>query len=196
MVSPAAKRRAVQFAVEEGIGKSAVACRAIGLARSTYYRPSSKSVASLEIHREVLTLSEQHPCYGYRRITAVMRRAGQTINEKRVLRIRREAGSKVSKRQRRMKRLGLSTARRRQAQAPGEVWSWDSMSDQIENGGRFRILTLIDEFTRECHATHVGRSIRAVDVILVVGQGIQRNGAPQHIRSDNGPEFIAYALQD
>ena len=70
------------------------------------------------------------------------------------------------------------------------------MSDQTENGGRFRILTLIDEFTRECHATHVGRSIRAVDVISVVSQAIQRNGAPQHIRSDNGPEFIAYALQD
>ena len=70
------------------------------------------------------------------------------------------------------------------------------MEDQTENGSRFRILTLIDEYTRECLTTHAAWSIRAVDVITVVEAAIERYGAPEHIRSDNGPEFIAYAIQD
>jgi len=70
------------------------------------------------------------------------------------------------------------------------------VEDQTENGSRFRILTLIDEYTRESLATHAAWSIRAVDVITVVEAAIERYGAPEHIRSDNGPEFIAYAIQD
>jgi transposase InsO family protein len=201
MVSSSTKRRAVKFAVEEGLGSSAVACRALGLPRSTYYRVSQISEESLEMQKEILRLSEKHPRYGYRRIigaptAAMMRRDGYQINEKRVLRVRREAGFKVSKKQRRAKRVGLSTARRRKAVKRGDVWSWDFVSDQTANGSQFRILTLIDEHTRECLATHAGWSIRAVDVITIIEAAIERYGAPNHIRSDNGPEFIAYAVQD
>ena len=196
MVSPSAKRRAVKFTVEEGLGSSAVACRALGLARSSFYRTSTVSKESLLMRREIIALSEKHPRYGYRRITALMRRDGRQVNEKRVLRVRREAGFKVKKKQRRMKRVGLSTARRRRAVAAKDVWSWDFVADQTENGSQFRILTLIDEHTRECLATHAGWSIRAVDVITVIEAAIERHGAPTRIRSDNGPEFIAYAVQD
>lgn len=70
------------------------------------------------------------------------------------------------------------------------------MADQTENGSSFRILTLIDEYTRECLATHAAWSIRAVDVITVLEAAMARYGAPEHIRSDNGPEFIAHAIQD
>ena len=70
------------------------------------------------------------------------------------------------------------------------------MEDQTENGTRFRILTLLDEFTRECLAVHAAWSIRAVDAITVSEAAIQGYGAPQHLRSDNGSEFIAYAIQD
>jgi transposase InsO family protein len=76
------------------------------------------------------------------------------------------------------------------------VWSWDFVEDQTENGTRFRILTVLDEYTRECLAVHAAWSIRAVDAITVIEAAIERYGAPQNLRSDNGPEFIAYAIQD
>jgi hypothetical protein len=79
---------------------------------------------------------------------------------------------------------------------PRQVWSWDFVEDQTENGTRFRILTLMDEYTREVLALHVAWSIRAVDAITVIEAAIERYGAPEHLRSDNGPEFIAYAIQD
>tara|TARA_B110000305_G_C19283345_1_gene560424 strand:- start:22 stop:942 length:921 start_codon:yes stop_codon:yes gene_type:complete len=196
MVSSSTKRRAVKIAVEESLGCSAVACRALGLARSSYYRVSRISDESAMMRKEIIRLSEKHPRYGYRRITAMMRREGHVINEKRVLRVRREAGLKVHKRQRRARRVGLSTARRRQAVKRKDVWSWDFVTDQTSNGSHFRILTLVDEHTRECLVTHAGWSIRAVDVITIIEMAIERYGAPKHIRSDNGPEFIAYVVQD
>ena len=77
-----------------------------------------------------------------------------------------------------------------------QVWSWDFAEDQTERSTRFRVLTLLDEYTRECLAVHAAWSIRAADVITVVEAAMERFGAPEHIRSDNGPEFIAYAIQD
>jgi transposase InsO family protein len=148
------------------------------------------------MRKEILELSGKHPRYGYRRITALLRREGFEINTKRVQRVRRQEGLQVSKKQRRMKRLGVSTAERQQAQCVNDVWSWDFVEDQTENGSRFRILTLIDEYTRQCLAIHVAWSIRAVDVITVVEAAFERYGRPAHLRSDNGPEFIAYAIQD
>ena len=196
MVSPSSKRRAAKVGIEGSGSSTAWACRALGLTRSGYYRSSRESVQSRRIRKELIELSLKHPRYGYRRITALLRRDGFEINPKRVARIRREEGLKVSKRQKRTRRVGVSTAERLKAERPRHVWSWDFVEDQTENGSRFRILTLIDEYTRECLATHAAWSIRAVDVITVVEAAIERYGAPEHIRSDNGPEFIAYAIQD
>ena len=106
-----------------------------------------------------------------------MRREGSEVNGKRVARIRREEGIKVSKKLRRMKRLGISTAERQRAQRPRQVWSWDFVADQTENGSSFRILTLLDEHTRQCLATHPAWSIRAVDVITVVEAAIAGYGS-------------------
>ncbi|MFM8457777.1 MAG: IS3 family transposase [Chthoniobacterales bacterium] len=196
MVSPSARRRAARQSLESGIASKSAACRALGLARSGFYRMARASVESRRIRKEVLELSAKHPRYGYRRITALLRREGFEVNPKRVARIRREEGLKVSKKQRRMKRLGVSTAQRARAERPRQVWSWDFVEDQTENGSRFRILTILDEHTRQCVATHAAWSIRAVDVITVLEAAIARYGAPEHLRSDNGPEFIAYAIQD
>lgn len=196
MVSPSSKRRAVNYVVEEGLGVVSQACRALGLARSGFYRPRQMSKRSQELKQLALKLSGDHPRYGYRRITALMRREGHEINAKRVQRLRREEGLQVRKRQRRMRRLGNSTSQRRRASYAHEVWSWDFVEDQTAHGSRFRILTLIDEYSRQCLAVHVAWSIRAVDVIEVVEQAIKRYGRPKHIRSDNGPEFIAYAITD
>lgn len=196
MVSPSTKRRAVQHAVEQGLGVTAQACRALGLARSSFYRSPVQSSKSRALQEDIVEKSGKHPRYGYRRITAVMRREGTCVNEKRVQRVRREEGLQVRKKQKRTRRTGLSTAERKKASRPNHVWSWDFVHDQTLRGSRFRILTLIDEYTRELLALHAGWSIRAVDVIRVVDQSIQAHGCPEHIRSDNGPEFIAYAIED
>ena len=196
MVSPSSRRRAVKLCVEEGLGRAAQACRAMGLARSSYYRAGCSSAESRHARRQIVDLSEKHPRYGYRRITALLRREGMEINAKRVQRVRRQEALQVRKKQRRTKRLGLSTAERQRAASANDVWSWDFVEDQTENGSRFRILTLLDEHTRQCLAVHAAWSIRAVDVITVVEMAFERYGRPRHLRSDNGPEFIAYAIQD
>lgn len=196
MVSPSAKRRAVKLVIETGLGTTAEACRALGLARSSYYRDSTLSTESRSFQKQIVSLSRDHPRFGYRRVTALLRREGHEINAKRVQRVRRKEGLQVSRKQRKLRRLGLSTAERQRAVHANHVWSWDFVEDQTENGTRFRVLTLIDEYTRECLAVHVDWSIRAVDVITVVEAVMARYGVPGHLRSDNGPEFIAYAIQD
>jgi transposase InsO family protein len=148
------------------------------------------------VQEQIVKLSEDHPRYGYRRVTALLRRQGMEINAKRVQRVRRVEGLQVKKKQRRMRRLGQSTGLRQRALQANQVWSWDFVEDQTENGTRFRILTLIDEYTREWLAVHVGWSIRAVEVIRIVEAAMARHGVPSHLRSDNGPEFVAKAVQD
>jgi len=196
MVSPSSKRRALVWIAEVGLGGKARACRALGLTRSGAYRLPQMSAHSRQLREQIVELSRKHPRYGYRRVTAMMERAGEVVNPKRTQRVRREEGLKVSKRQKKMKRLGESTALRQQAQRPHQVWSWDFVYDQTESGSSLRLLTLIDEYTRQCLAIHMAWSIRAVDVITVVEAAMERYGVPEHIRSDNGPEFIAYAIQD
>jgi putative transposase len=125
-----------------------------------------------------------------------MRREGFEVNAKRVARIRREEGIKVSKTQRRMKRLGISTAEWQRAERPRQVWSWDFVADQTENGSCFRILTLLDEHTRQCLAIHPAWSIRAVDVIIVVEVAIARYGVPEVPAQRQRAEFIASCMRD
>jgi len=186
----------VSLIEQEGLGRKAQACRALGLARSAAYRLPCESVESRRLRKEIVALSQQHSRYGYRRITALLRREGWIVNPKRVQRVRRQEGFKVSKRQRKMRRLGQSTAVRQRATRPNQVWSWDFVEDQTERGSKLRMLTLLDEYTRQCLAVHVAWSIRAIDVITVVEAAMERYGKPAHIRSDNGPEFIAHAIGD
>jgi transposase InsO family protein len=196
MVSPASRRKAARYAVEGGLGRIAQTCRALELARSGYYRAKKVSPSSRQMGHRVVALSREHPRYGYRRITALLRREGCKVNPKRVARVRRAEGLQVRKRQRRLRRVGPGQQERLRAMQRNEVWSWDFVSDQTENGSAFRILTLIDEHTRQCLAAHVAWSIRATDVLAVLAAVMREHGVPQHIRSDNGPEFIAYAIQD
>jgi putative transposase len=196
VVSPSQKRRAIQLVMEQNMGSIAQGCQALGLARSSFYLSSRVSQESCTLGQEIKALSRKHPRYGYRRITALLRREGHEVNAKRVQRIRRKEGLQVPRKQRKLRRLGLSTAQRQRATHANHVWSWDFVEDQTENGTRFRVLTLLDEYTRECLAVHGDWSIRAVDVITVVEAAFARYGVPEHLRSDNGPEFIAYAIQD
>jgi transposase InsO family protein len=148
------------------------------------------------MEQQIIELSRRHPRRGYRGITQLLRRDGVVVNAKCVQRIRRVAGLQVPLKQRKTRRLKASSDERQRALHRNHVWSWDFIEDQTERGQRFRMLTVIDEHTREWLAAHVAWSIRAVDVIAVLEKTIALHGAPEHIRSDNGSEFIAYAVRD
>src|SRR5258706_5965713 len=142
MVSPSSRRRAVKHIVGKGLGSAAQACRAIGLARSSLYRASQASEERRKMQSRIIDLSEQNPRYGYRRVTALLRREGAKINTKRVQRVRRQESLQVRKKQRRTKRLGMSTAMRQRAERANQIWSWDFVHDQTRKGRRFGYLPL------------------------------------------------------
>ena len=196
MVSPSSRRGAATYSVEQGLGNASQSCRALGLARSSYYLRPRLSQRRIDIEQRIKEISDRHPRYGYRRIAAVLRREGEQINPKQVQRVRRQEGLQVRKKQRATRRQGLSTAQRQRATHGDHVWSWDIIHDQTQGGGSLRILTLLDEHTRQCLAIEVSRSIRAVDAIRVIQRAIAIYGNPEHIRSDNGPEFIANTIRD
>ena len=123
----------------EGFGNTAQACRALKLARSTYYLTSLKSEASHLLEQETISKSKDHPRYDYRRITAVVRRDGYLVNANRTQRVRRNEELQVKKKQRKMRQLGELTAERRRATRPEEVWSLDFVTDMTRSGYRFRI---------------------------------------------------------
>jgi putative transposase len=142
-------------------------------------------------------LSRAHPRYGYRRITAVLRAEGWRVNRKRVQRLWRDHGLKVPQKQRKKRRLGCSAngVLRRRAEHRDQVWSYDFVEDRTADGRRLKLLTIVDEFTRECLTIEVERSIRAKDLVATLRYLFELRGAPKFLRSDNGPEFIARAVQ-
>jgi putative transposase len=147
--------------------------------------------------RRMLELVRQHPRYGYRRIRALLRREGWRVNRKRVHRLWRQQGLRVPRKQRKKRRLGpgASSCVRRPAEHKGHVWAWDFLHDRTTDGGPLKWFTLVGEFTRECLALAVGRGMTAKAVTAVLAGVVQERGAPAHIRSDNGPEFIAKAIR-
>jgi putative transposase len=145
----------------------------------------------------MLELARQHPRYGYRRITALLRQEGWQVNRKRVQRLWREQGLKVPQKQSKRRRLGSSEqgSQRRRAERINQVWSYDFIMDQTEDGRRLKMLPVVDEYTRECLEIEVSRSLTAEDVVGVLGRLLTERGEPEYIRSDNGPEFIAEVVK-
>ena len=143
-------------------------------------------------------LTRQHPRFGYRRIGALLRAEGFRANNKRVYRLWRQEGFKVPKKPVRKRRLGDSSNGiiRRSATKPNEVWAWDFFHDRLADGRAVKWLACIDEFTRECLLLEPRRSIKAKDAVEMIKGVFAQRGAPQHLRSDNGPEFIATALRE
>jgi transposase InsO family protein len=144
----------------------------------------------------MLELVREHPRYGYRRIGALLRREGWRANRKRVYRLWRREGLKVPQKRRKKRHLGHSAngCVRLRAEHMDHVWAWDFIYDRTSNGRTLKWLSVVDEYTRECLALVVARSLRAEDVIEVLAELFQVRGVPKHLRSDNGPEFIARAL--
>jgi transposase InsO family protein len=145
----------------------------------------------------ILELVRRYPRYGYRFITAKLRQEGWCVNAKRIYRLWRREGLKVPKTKRKKRRLGTSEngCHRRKAERKNDVWCWDLVFDHTTNGTPLKWLSIVDEFTRECLTLMVDRSITSEDVIDTLAELFAMRGVPRHIRSDNGPEFIAKAIQ-
>src|SRR5205807_3882388 len=135
--------------------------------------------------------------FGGRRIWALLRRDGGRINHKRVYRLWRQQGLNVPKKQRKKQRLGSSanSCVRRPAEYKGHVWAWDFLHDRTADGRSLKWFTLVDEYPRECLALEVRRGMTAKAVGEVLAGVVRERAAPLHIRSDNGPEFIAKAIR-
>ena len=147
---------------------------------------------------DVIELARQYGRYGYRKIAALLRNAGWLVSDTRVERVWRREGLKVPQKQPKRGRLWLANGSciRLRTEHPNHVWSYDFVEDRTHDGRRYRMLNVIDEFTHECLAIRINRKLKAIDVIDVLSDLFILRGVPGHIRSDNGPEFIAKALQD
>ena len=174
------------------------ACRVLGQHRSTQRRLPTTPDDEAALTADIMELACQYGRYGYRRITALLRAAGWTVNRKRVERIWRREGLKVPSRQPRRGRLWFNDGScvRLRPEHPNHVWSYDFVADRTHEGKAFRMLCIIDEFTREALAIRVARALKATDVIDALADLFILRGVPAHIRSDNGPEFVAGALRD
>jgi transposase InsO family protein len=169
------------------------ACRVSEQPRSTQrlnpYLPDDES----QLVAEIIKLAEQYGRYGYRMITGLLRQDGWKVNHKRVERLWRREGLKVPKRQPKRGRLWLNDGSciRLRPQHKDHVWSYDFMVTRTADGRAVRLLTIIDEYTRECLSIRVDRQITSEDVLEELSNLFIVRGIPQHIRSDNGSEFTA-----
>jgi putative transposase len=173
------------------------ACRLLGQARRTQrYAPILRSDEDA-LTRAIITLASQYGRYGYRRITALLRTAGWRVGKDRVERIWRREGLKVPQKQRPRRRLWLNKGScvRLRPERPNHVWSYDFVSAATHDGRTLRLLTLIDEYTRECLAIRVGRRLGSQEVIETLADVMLVRGIPEYLRSDNGPEFVARELR-
>jgi len=172
-----------------------LACRVLGQHRSTQRKALKGRADDAALTADIVALATEYGRYGYRRITALLQAAGWAVNVKRVERIWRREGLKVPGKQPRKGRLWLNDGScvRLRPEHPNHVWSYDFVEDRTHNGRKFRMLNVIDEFTRECLAIRVDRRLKSTDVIDVLSDLFILRGVPGLVRSDNGPEFIARA---
>lgn len=173
-------------------------CVALGQHRSTQRKTPRGRDDEEALTADIIELARQYGRYGYRKITALLRDAGWVVNAKRVERIWRREGLKVPAKQPKRGRLWLNDGSciRLRPEHRDHVWSYDFVEDRTHDGRKFRTLNVVDEFTRECLAIRVARKLNSTDVIDVLSDLFILRGVPGHIRSDNGSEFIAQAVQD
>ncbi len=198
MVSPARRRACVEHVVRQVGVSERRACVVLGQHRSTQRMAPRGADDEAALTAEIIALAKRYGRYGYRRIAALLRDAGWTVNRKRVERIWRCEGLKVPARQPKRGRLWLADGSciRLRPERPNHVWAYDFVEDRTRDGRKFRMLCVVDEFSREALAIRVARRLTSSDVIDVLAELFLTHGMPAHIRSDQGPEFIAAAVKD
>jgi len=174
------------------------ACRVLGQSRATQRYGGRAADDEAALVGRVVALASEYGRYGYRRVTALLRREGWRVNHKRVERIWRQEGLKVPRRQPKRRRLWLAEGScvRLRPEHRDHVWSYDFVSERTQDGRPLRLLTVLDAYSRECLAIEVGRNLASEDVLRVLGRLFVMRGIPSYIRSDNGPEFTAVAVRE
>lgn len=197
-MSPARRGKAVRHLMERFRVSERRACRVVGQHRSTQRLVRRVRGDEPAVVKRMLELSAKHPRHGYRFIAARLRAEGFRANDKRIWRLWRREGLKVPRHAKKRRRLGNAGngIQRKRAERPNHVWSWDFVFDTTSRGRTLKWLVVIDEYTRECLVLHVAHQIKSEDVIDQLAALMVKRGAPAHIRSDNGPEFIAKAVRD
>lgn len=173
------------------------ACGVLGQPRATQRQKTHPREDEARLVARMLALVRLHPRFGYRRIRALLVAEGWRVSRKRVYRLWRANGLKVPQKVRKKRRLGSSEngCVRRRATGKDDVWCWDFIHDRTAAGGPLKWLSVVDEYTRECVALEVRRSFPASVVVGVLEGLVKVRGMPGHIRSDNGPEFIATTIR-
>lgn len=191
MVTPAQRRTAVTHLRAKYPVSTRRACELVHLARSRWYHqsPRARDTGLADALREKAV---QRPRWGYRRLHVLLVRDGWHVNHTRVRRVYRDAGLQVKQRKR--KQVAVARVPRPAATQPNHVWAMDCINDQCATGRRFRVLSLIDTGTRECLALEVDTSLPAARVVRVLDDVTSLRGVPRAISVDNGPEFVARAL--
>lgn len=192
MVSAPVRRQQVAYAQQRGISVRR-ACALLSVARSALGYRSRLAERDAPVAAAMRELAEQYPRFGYRRIQIFLRRRGLAMSAERAYRIWRRCGLQVP-RKRPRRRLRSSGPRPLPPSGRNHVWAYDFVFDACANGQRLKCLTVIDEYTRECLAIDVAGSIRSERVIEVLSKLVSVRGAPRHMRSDNGPEFVSHAI--
>ena len=172
---------------------------ALGQHRSTQRKIPRGREDEEQLTDDLVALVREHGRLGYRKMAALLRStSGWVVNDKRVERIWRQEGLKVPRRQPKRSRIwpGDGACIRLRAERPNHVWSYDFVEDRTHDGRKYRMLNVVDEFTRECLSIRISRKLKSSDVIDVLSDLFILRGVPEHIRSDNGPEFVAKAVQD
>lgn len=188
--------------VRDALGHEVVserrACRVLGQSRSTQRRQRHVPDDEPRLVRDMIRLASQYGRYGYRRVTALLRREGWRVNHKRVERLWRQEGLKVPQKQPKRRRLWLNDGScvRLRPRYKDHVWSYDFVHCRTQDGRGFRLLTLMDEYTRECLAIVVARKLTSENVLERLSDLFVQRGVPDYIRSDNGPEFTAHRVRD
>jgi len=171
------------------------ACELVQVSRSTVrYQPQDRTDET-KLVEAIRSLAEQHPSYGYRPLTQLLNRTGWSVNHKRVQRLWQQEGLQLPRRKVHKRRVGISTGQLHRATYPNHVWSYDFLEARTEQGGRLRMLAVLDEYTRQCLAIEVERTFPARKVQDLLEWLFLIRGRPVYLRSDNGPEFIAHIIQ-
>ncbi len=174
------------------------ACHGLGFRRSTLRYKRRVRADEPQLRKRILELVRKRPRFGYRRIAQLLRSEGFRVSNKRVHRIWRQEGLKVPKNTRKKRALGngSNACHRHRATHANHVWSWDFIFDRTESGQTLKWFVIIDEFTRRCITLDVSRGFKSNDIINRLSELFVMYGMPEHIRSDNGPEFIAKSIRD
>ena len=186
------RREGVRFLQARGLSERR-SCQLVGISRSSF-RYQAHPRPDEPLLDRLRAISQKHRRYGYRRAWDRLRRDGIHVNPKRVYRLWRQAGLCLPRRRRRKRDHGADLIPCT-ATHPGQVWTYDFIHDACQNGRKLKILTVEDEFTRECLALVPETSLRSNKVVSVLERLFREHGPPRFIRSDNGPEFIARLVQ-